>query len=472
MLLNGVASGRCLTRLMTLVVLCLLASPAGSAQGRKRPIAFADLPPSLHEWIAAQGVKAENFSARLDSINRETVERVRDGEFDHLIHYILQSKLFTRQPRIEPAVSAYEFVQNLDVAERAKYLAEDSTYLPPAKKIPDSVRARIKEFAGSSASGYDDPRWTYFQSLLSGTAGDRVEKLLSEYARAMRFLYRKEFASRQVRPEEVAAYVSALYQTRGHSTDTQVEANFAVFTALSSLPRPTISGRIDKVLIVGPGHDLAPRVGLIDDLPPQSFQPFAVADALLQLGFSDRRHLRIHGVDINQRVVDYLQKVSQRPVDLVLVSGLADNESHRFTDEFREYFRSLGQAIGVETEARLPRDLAGHLRKVLTVNDTRGLISGDNLNIVTERYEIPRQFDLVVVTNVFPYFNRLELLLALTNISSMLKPGGYLIHNELQNIPALFMDLLGLPLEQARTILIASSKTAPLYDGVAIHRKK
>lgn len=467
-----VAIGSGVMRHLTPVVTCVWLPLAILGQGMTRPISFADLPISVRGWVEGQGLDAGNFSSRLDSINRETAERVRDGEFDHLIHYLLQSKLFTRQPRIEPAVSAYEFVSNLDEAERAKYLAEDSNYLPSARKIPDSARARIRDFVGRSAGSFDDPRWAYFQSLLRGEMGERLDRLQAEYARAMRFLYRKEFASRQLKPEEVAAYVAALYQTRGHSTDTQVEANFAVFTALASMPRPTVSGRIDKVLIVGPGHDLAPRVGLIDDLPPQSFQPFAVADALLQLGLSDRRHLRIHCVDINQRVVDHLQKVSQRPVDLILVSGLADNESHRFTDEFKEYFRVLGRSIGVETEARWPRDLAGHLRKALTISDPRGLITGDRLNIVTERYAIPQQFDLIVVTNVFPYFNQLELLLALANISSMLKPGGYLIHNELQNMPALFVDSLGLPLEQARTILIAASKTAPLYDGVAIHRKK
>jgi hypothetical protein len=49
--------------------------------------------------------------------------------------------------------------------------------------------------------------------------------------------------------------------------------------------------------------------------------------------------------------------------------------------------------------------------------------------------------------------------------------GGYLVHNELQTIPADFVTPLGLPLQQTRTVMIASGGNAPLFDGVAVHRK-
>ena len=41
-----------------------------------------------------------------------------------------------------------------------------------------------------------------------------------------------------------------------------------------------------------------------------------------------------------------------------------------------------------------------------------------------------RRYDLIVVTNVFPYLSDSELLLAMSNIARMLNPGGILIHNE------------------------------------------
>jgi chemotaxis methyl-accepting protein methylase len=116
------------------------------------------------------------------------------------------------------------------------------------------------------------------------------------------------------------------------------------------------------------------------------------------------------------------------------------------------------------------------LKKSLRIGpEVTGKINADRLNIITERFErsdgSTPNYDLVVVTNVFPYFNPTELLFALTNISAMLAEGGYLIHNELQTVPSSFITPLGLPLRQARTVLIASSENAPLFDGVAIHEK-
>ena len=39
-------------------------------------------------------------------------------------------------------------------------------------------------------------------------------------------------------------------------------------------------------------------------------------------------------------------------------------------------------------------------------------------------------FDLVVATNILPYFDDGELMLAMTNIAAMLAPGGVFLHNE------------------------------------------
>jgi chemotaxis methyl-accepting protein methylase len=55
----------------------------------------------------------------------------------------------------------------------------------------------------------------------------------------------------------------------------------------------------------------------------------------------------------------------------------------------------------------------------------------DDLNIVTQTLEtIPGQeFDLVVATNLFAYYTRVEQTLALTSIARMLASGGILISN-------------------------------------------
>jgi hypothetical protein len=302
----------------------------------------------------------------------------------------------------------------------------------------------------------------------------------------MRFLYRKEFASRNVSRERVAAYVASLYRDRGHSTDTQIESNFAVYTALAALKAGEKASRsnlrLDRVLIIGPGLDFAPRTDFVDLFGPQSYQPFAVADALLSLSLCDPAKLRIDCADINERVISHLQNLRRGEVTLSILSGVSDSPGRPLSEEYKAYFRALGGSLGEERAIQGPprsaelTDLAARLKKSLRVRpEVTDKIGAARLNVITERIGradgSPANYDLVVVTNVFPYFSPPEALLALTNISAMLAEGGYLIHNELQTLPASFFTPLGLPLRQARTVSIAPSATAPLFDGVAIHQK-
>lgn len=155
-----------------------------------------------------------------------------------------------------------------------------------------------------------------------------------------------------------------------------------------------------------------------------------------------------------------------------MLSGLKDSEARPLTADYKSYFRDFGKSIGEESALEVPAQFAAHLKKSLRIRPSVvAAIRADRLNIVTERYQNSPQYDLVIVTNVFPYFRPTELLFALANIAAMMTDGGYLIHNELQSVPAQFIAPLGLPLQQARTVLIADDKTSPLFDGVAVHRK-
>jgi CheR methyltransferase, SAM binding domain len=476
---------RCLNQIIlhpVLVLLCPLAVfslyPAGAQTGFiKEPIAFTDIPPQLCRWLEAQGVNAGNFSARIGSINEDTESREVRGEYDHLIYFLLQSMIFTQQPRIEPALSSQEFVNSLNDAERRKYLADGSGHLPSKESMPKPARARMMDFINAIGRRSADERLNYFKSLLSQTIDLSTpldQHLYSEYARSMKFLYLKEFASRAIKKERQAAFIGSLYQDRGHSTDTQIEANYAVYVALASLKAQSPSIRIRKVLIVGPGLDFAPRTDLIDLFGPQSYQPFAVADALLGLKLADAAHLHIHCIDINQRVINYLRGLKQnRQMTLSILSGITETAARPLTGEFKDYFRRLGKSIGVEADLKLPAAYDSHLKKTLRIDPRISeMISVDRLNIITERYKPAPNYDLVVVTNVFPYFKPAELIFALANIAAMMAEGGYLIHNELQTVPSSVVTPLSLPLELARTVLIAPGGGAPLYDGVAIHRKR
>ena len=443
-------------------------------QGR-RQIAWEDLPAALRSGFAREG-----FGARMAGIDRATAERERLGEYDHLIFYMLQSERFTREPRIEPARSAYEFYQGLREGERAPYLAEARNFGGYAERVPAGVRARMRDLLRalarpSARDSAEDERLAWFRFFLAREAGAAsMERLSAEYARAMQFLYRKEFGARAMTPAEAAAYVSSLYQERAHSTDTQIEANFAVHEALAALRAQQPGTRIARVLIVGPGMDFAPRTDLMDLFGPQSYQPFAVADSLLGLGLAKPDDLRIDCVDINERVIAHLGGLAARgAVTLSLLSGIADAPARPLTDDFRAYFQNLGRGLGAESPIEVPARYRSHLHKAVRVRpEAARMIRATRLNIITERIEPPARFDLVIVTNVFPYFSASELTLALTNIAAMLAGGGFLIHNELQAVPPAVIDALGLPLQQARTVLLAADERQPLFDGIAIHRKR
>src|SRR6516225_6454861 len=96
---------------ITCAVLAL--TPGVIATPQARPIAYSDLAPGLPTWLAQHGVAAESFPGLLHSINEQTGTRLRQGEKDHLIYFVLQSSRFTSRPRVEPALSAREFLLQL-----------------------------------------------------------------------------------------------------------------------------------------------------------------------------------------------------------------------------------------------------------------------------------------------------------------------------------------------------------------------
>jgi hypothetical protein len=56
-----------------------------------------------------------------------------------------------------------------------------------------------------------------------------------------------------------------------------------------------------------------------------------------------------------------------------------------------------------------------------------------DVNIVLQREEAPEdaRFDLLIATNIFVYYDTFEQSLALANVQSMLRPGGFLLTNNL-----------------------------------------
>jgi hypothetical protein len=421
--------------------------------GAVREIAWADVAPPLQRLLTARGIDGVAFPARISDIRRRNEARVREGDLDHLVYYALQSSSFTVLPPIEPAVSAQEFTRG--------------------GTIPPDARARLDRFLAASDGSASDARLAYFRDVLAtDTVGvSRRNFLDAQYIRAMRFLYEKEFvAARQANKTEA---VAALYQTRGLSTDTSVEAGYLVYLGLATLSGLDPQRTIRSVLVVGPGLDLAPRTGFTGHGAPQSVQPFAVLDALLTTGLARRGEVRVTSVDINPRVVDWINRARGAGTRLSLFTGVVESDRIHFTRDFREYFEQLGAGLQITKDGGAGLQTGPSRRLVKSIDvDPRvsAAIDAARLDAVVERLD--RRFDLIVVTNVFPYLSDLELLLALANVTAMLAPGGALLHNEPRPILAEATSALRLGLLHSRSVVIATVAGAesPLYDSIWMHR--
>jgi hypothetical protein len=392
-------------------------------------VAFEDLPLSIRAWLDPIRTP-EEFSAYRDRLNRESEERVRRGERESLIYYVLEARGFTAEPALEPAALASQF-------------AEDGP-------LPARVQARFAAFRSACGRpGRSDERLQYFCRL-----SHQGEDLTAAYPDAIRFLRRKEVDSLRLAGDARRDFVAALYRTRGLSSDSSFDANFPVYLALRSLaaqPNP----RIERVLIVGPGLDFAPRTGLDDSIAPQSLQPYAVADALLQLGLAGPDRLRIHAADINPRVAGWFDGRSATSLTV---------SAHEGPEEYRRYFEEFGRAIGKSS-------VAAGIKKIEVSPAVAARVTAERLNILTERPCAASGFDLVVATNILVYFDRRELALAFANIAGLLREGGYFIHNELRQEVEELGAAAGMPVADARMIRLFQNDRRALFDGQVVHRK-
>jgi hypothetical protein len=473
--------GRRRARVAAVVLAAALPVAAAAAA---RTVTWADLPSPVQARLDTAGVPASAFPAYLDRLRRTHATRIREGDLDHLVFYLLQSTHFTRLPSIEPALSARGLVESLPDPERAVYLKSGRA---PRARVPPDVLARARELLQAIDSADADARLVYFRQLVSTAlprGRPREAALLSQYFRAMRFLYEKEFVAQ--RAPDAGDAVASLYRSRGLSTDTAIEAGYTVYLGLGTVKALQSERRVRRVLVVGPGLDLAPRTGLVDDVPPESYQPWAVIDALVGLGLSRVDDLAVVGADINPRVVDHLRRAAAAPPALRLESGLRQTPQVSFERDYRDYFAQLGNAIAASREPAAERD--GRLVKPIRVTPAAArtlsatplfrvtpaaarTLSATPLDIVTER--LPGEpFDVIVATNILPYFDDVELSLALSNIAAMLAPGGVLLHNEPRPTLRDIAAAVGLTLEQSRQAPIARVTGAPpLADTVFLHRR-
>ncbi|HXW04275.1 MAG TPA: hypothetical protein VD833_03510, partial [Vicinamibacterales bacterium] len=436
-----------------------------------RRLAWDDVAP-IRPMLEKRGLTAASFAGYVDDLHRTHAARVREGDLDHLVFYMLQSRRFTDVPPLEPALSAKRLVERLDDPAREAFLRNPQT---ATAQVEPPVRLRAAALLDAFAAGSRDARLHYFRELVASAfpdAASRQTALVREYLRVMRFVYEKEF----VVPRSSGApdAVAALYRERGLSTDTAIEAGYLVSIGLGVARSLDPGFRVRRALVIGPGLDLAPRMAMLEEGPPESYQPWAIVDELVALRLSTLDGLELVAADINPRVVSHLARAREAPPSLLLLTGVAQTGDVRLAADYRDYFAGLGRAISAPGSPPGPLDvLNGHLRKTVRVSPAAAqVLRPEALDIVVERLQGPA-FDLIVATNILPYFDDTELALALANIAAMLAPGGVFLHNEPRPAIGDLAELLGMPFEQSRhaTIATVAGAAAPLYDSVWLHRK-
>jgi len=264
-----------------------------------------------------------------------------------------------------------------------------------------------------------------------------------------RFRMVLEFLRRQhVTEDELTAFLTGILrrfaleetglkkqQTRpdaGVSPETSLLINYAVEDTLRALKASrALPAVVQRIAVIGPGLDLAGDPDVNDFCPLQSLQPFAVLEAVLRMGVSKATDVQLTVVDFNPLIVSHLRtSLAKTAAGPHYVLQLPHAQSAGWTSGALAYWQHFGETIGTPAPpVATPPGM--DLRAVAVKPAIAARIFVDDLNIVTQTLDtVPGQgFDLVVATNLFAYYTRVEQALALVSVSRMLASGGILISN-------------------------------------------
>jgi hypothetical protein len=227
--------------------------------------------------MAEAGIHSRNLTAIREDIRSRNQSRLHQGELEHLVNYVLQSREFTNAEPVPPGRAALNMASAPVVARR----------------VSDFVAAAQKNTTGA--------RLRYFASLVPAQGGE--EFVQGEVRRVLKWTREKEVACRTAADPQRC--IAELYQTRGHSSDTGPQATEVLKPALAWLGKREVR----RVLIIGPGVDIAGRTG---GSSGRSYQPQFLRDAF--------NGAVVDCVDLNPRVVKAVSGVcdSARTLDIAV----------------------------------------------------------------------------------------------------------------------------------------------------------
>jgi len=385
--------------------------------------------------------KLESFwLSWVKSRDAEIRERLSKGDEDTVVNFLLFGTSFTHEPRLTGA--------------QLGKLSASSAEAPggeTATQFRALIQSRVRDLVNGMAEPGNNER-LLFARRVAERAGIKFSDA-EEKANVARYLYEnylrvlKEHDSYQQvlaaarslgDPTEEFAERSKLYKDRGLSLDTSLPPNFALEAALSAMrDRGLLSaGAVRRVGIIGPGLDFTDKQEGYDFYPPQTVQPFAVMDSLLRLGLAKPGELEVDSLDLSSRVLKHIESARRAALQgRAYTIQLLRDPARDWKPELVAYWKRFGEQIGSPVPpVAVPPSLQGTLSRAISVRP--GFVKrmrALDVNIVLQREDAPddAKFDLLIATNILVYYDTFEQSLALANIQSMLRPGGFLLTNNL-----------------------------------------
>jgi hypothetical protein len=354
--------------------------------------------------------------------------RVVRGDEDSLANFVLYGTSFTPRSR----------------ASRLE-LAKADGAMVGSRLIHD----RIEDFIAAIAAPGTNERLQFARqvierqgiNVMTPAGKDQARRYLGEVGQRMLaelVAYRRtvEAIPRQNTRASELTTLSTIYRDRGLSSDTTLLPDFAVHQTLEVMQsRHVLMGPIRRIAIVGPGLDFADKADGYDFYPVQTIQPFAVIDSVIRLGLGNVNDLSVYALDINPRVIAHLEAARSRANDgTPYTIALPLDRDENWNPALLNYWKQFGNSIGVSARAIAAPANAGTVtvRAVDIPPTVVDSVVPEDVNVVVQRL-VPRspeeRFDLVIATNILSYYGVFDQSLALLNIESMLRPGGFLLSN-------------------------------------------
>jgi hypothetical protein len=408
--------------------------PVRSSHEQPRFMTYAEALPilraaatSLPTGLRSDRLSADDWTRWIEESDRAVRQRLERGEEDTLTNLLRFGVTFTKEYRID----------NVYLGRYGKSQLVDAF---ANQRADDLVRALAKP--GANLGVHHMRLFLEKKGFGFGTPADRAE--VKTYLLANLARQRDEFIAYSEKLKSASLEdASELYADRGISLDTNLWPDFALHEQFEQMLKKGLlkPGSVHRIAVIGPGLDFANKESGADFYPPQTIQPFAIIDSLLQLGLMEPASFTLYTFDISSGVNLHIAHARRRaqagePYTVQLTWDSSVPRSEEYMVRFKPYWASMGKKIGRPVRPLpVPAALSPTLvnRAVSIHPRVVNRVIPVDMNIVYQRVPSPpgEKFDLVIGTNIFVYYGRFEQSLARANLAAMVGPGGFVLSNDM-----------------------------------------